>query len=266
MCIVNVCFKHYCLFDWDTHFFPLWANHCLSYFNLTFCIWLCICICAFNCICIRWKSKCSSPSRWRIEVKWKCPRQIIMLSRQSRTARAPAGFYLPLRNFDFSPQIFCPFFRGFAFFPKDTHPSKCIRQKLREQKIPIWARAFVSEFSIFQLSFSLFIFRTHIIVRFHLSRAVWNQNRSWDWAIRAKRLGCTLTACIAGISEFLQRKNFWMNSPWEKMSVSVVIHSVKCFVQVNLFSIPCFPYLPHWSPNILSWAEMSHCSKIFLLV
>ena len=80
-------------------FFPLsegllkagMANYCLSHFNLAFCIWWCICICAFDCICIRWKSKCSSPSRWRIEVKWKCPRQIIMLSRQSRTARAPAG-------------------------------------------------------------------------------------------------------------------------------------------------------------------------------
>ena len=49
-------------------------------------------------------------------------------------------------------QIFCPFFCGFA---EDTHPSKCIMQKLREQKIPIWVRAFVSAFSIFQLSFSL---------------------------------------------------------------------------------------------------------------
>ena len=156
---------------------------------------------------------------------------------------------------------FVSLFCWFAFFPEDTHPSKCIMQKLRELKIPIWARAFVSELSIFQLSFSLFIFRTHIIVRFHLSRAVWNQNRSWDWAIRAERLGCTLTACIAGISEFLQRKNFWMNAPWEKMSVSVVIHSVKCFVQVNLFSIPCFPDLPHWSPNILSWADQGWINR-----
>ena len=56
-------------------------------------------------------------------------------------------------------RFFVPFFVDLRFFPEDTHPSKCILQKLREQKIPIWARAFVSEFSIFQLSFSLFIFR-----------------------------------------------------------------------------------------------------------
>ena len=137
-------------------------------------------------------------------------------------------------------RFFVPFFVDLRFFPEDTHPSKCIMQKLREQKIPIWARAFVSEFSIFQLSFSLFIFRTHIIVCFHLSQAVWNQNRSWDWAIRAERLGCTLTACIAGISEFLQRKNFWMNSPWEKMSVSAVIHTINFIVSNNFCISTCF--------------------------
>ena len=46
-----------------------------------------ICICF--CICISWESKFSSRCRWRIEVRWKCPRQIIMLNQQS--SRAPTA-------------------------------------------------------------------------------------------------------------------------------------------------------------------------------
>ena len=160
MCIVNVCFKHYCLFDWDTHFFPLWANHCLSYFNLTFCIWLCICICAIYWICIRWKSRCSSPSRWRIEVKWKCPRQIIMLSRQSRTARAPAGL-LAAPEFRFFSSDFLSLFSWICVFSQGYTSIKSYQAKAKRAENPhlgarfcFWILDFPIEFFPFYFPYS----------------------------------------------------------------------------------------------------------------
>ena len=169
-----------------------------------------------------------------------------MLSRQSRTARAPAGFYLPLRNFDFSPKVFCPLFCGFA---EDTHPSKCIMQKLREQKIPILARAFVSAFSIFQLSFSLLFSVLNEYYSYHrMFPPLPNSLKSKQIVRLSHQSGAPRLH-----PHCLHRWNFRISPKKELLDefsmgedVSQCSDSDKYFVQVNLFSIPCFfPYLPH---------------------
>ena len=67
---------------------------------------ICICIC----VCICWESV-SFPlwCRWRIEVKGKCPRQIIMLNHQSRTAPAPSPCISLTLEFRISPLFFLVF-------------------------------------------------------------------------------------------------------------------------------------------------------------
>ena len=74
---------------------------------------------------------------------------------------APLLVYLPLRNFDFSPQIFCPFFRGFAFFSRGYTSIKMYHAKAKRAENPhlgarfcFWIFEFPIEFFPFYFPYS----------------------------------------------------------------------------------------------------------------
>ena len=152
MCSVSVCFNHYCLFYWDTHFSLSQKAYWKRVWQIIACrilIWHFVFDYAFvfaHLIVFVSAESQSVPLLAGGESRWSESARDRLSCWVARAEQpAPLLVYLPLRNFDFSPQIFCPLFCGFA---EDTHPSKCIMQKLREQKIPIWVRVFVSAFSI----------------------------------------------------------------------------------------------------------------------